>query len=349
MAKAMLPFGKTTLQGKCPGPEERANRMPMQAEFEGIVASTPAMRAVIHRIIEAAGEEIPVLITGEIGTGKSLVAAAIHKRSRRENRPYVPVNLAAIPSEFVASELWGHEREAQTEDSESRPGVFEQAREGTLFLDEITSMDKRAQVTLLRVFETKTIRRIRGDRDIPVDVRVIAATSDNIEQAARNLRFREDLYYRLDVFRIQLPSLREQDRAIPMLAHHFMTHSARLYRKDVRTVSYETHRLMRCYPWPGNVRELKNVIQQAVMLARRTELTPNLLPQRIRNAETLRAAQRTQLDELRLGMSLAEVEKEYIRATLVSVNRNKQKAASLLGISRRTLYNKLTQFGMLRS
>lgn len=346
-----LPFVATEFHGKRLSQRGRAKNInpPVQTEFDGILAFTAAMHVVIQQIIEAAANDIPVLITGETGTGKDLVASTIHKRSARKDLSYVPVNTGAIPSGLVTSELFGHERGAYTGASESCPGLFEQAHGGTIFLNEITTMDKRTQVNLLRVLEKKTIRRVGGDKDIPVDVRVIAATNDNIDQAVRTARFREDLYYRLDVFRIQLPPLRERDGAIAMLTDHFVAHFARLYKKDIRAVSGETYRLIRCYPWPGNVRELKNVIQQAVLTARGAELTCDLLPQRIRSAEALRtAAQHTPQCPIRLGMSLAEVEKEYINVTLASVNRNKRKAASLLGISRRALYNKLKRFGIVR-
>jgi DNA-binding NtrC family response regulator len=316
-------------------------------EFEGILAFTLKMRSVIQYIMEAAAADIPVLITGETGTGKDLVAAAIHKRSKRNDFPYLPVNMGAIAPELIASELFGHERGAYTGASEKRTGLFEQAQGGTIFLDEITTMDEKTQVSLLRVLETKTIRRVRGDKDISVDVRVIAATNENIEPAVQARRFREDLFYRLDVFRIQLPPLRERHGAISLLTDHFVARFAELYKKEIRVVSREAYRLIRGYPWPGNIRELKNVIQRAVLLAKGAELTPDLLPQRIREADGLENRGSIEQPPIHLGMSLGEVEKEYIKMTLASVNGNKMKAASALGISRRALYNKLKRFGML--
>ena len=316
-------------------------------EFEGILAFTLKMRTVIQYIMEAASDDIPVLISGETGTGKDLVAAAIHKRSRRNNFPFLPVNMGAIAPELIASELFGHERGAYTGASERRAGLFEQAQGGTLFLDEITTMDEKTQVSLLRVLETKTIRRVRGEKDIQVDVRVIAATNENIEEAVQQGRFREDLFYRLDVFRIQLPPLRERYGAVSLLTDHFVALFTELYKKDVRIVSSETYRLIRAYPWPGNIRELKNVIQRAVLLAKGVELTPELLPQRIRDLDGSERARPRDYQPIQLGMSLAEVEKEYMRMALASVNGNKVKAASLLKISRRTLYNKLKRFDLL--
>jgi DNA-binding NtrC family response regulator len=316
-------------------------------EFEGMVSFTLTMQFVIQHIMEAAASDIPVLITGETGTGKDLVAAAIHKRSARKNFPYVPVNMGAITAELVASELFGHEKGAYTGASEARPGLFEQAQGGTIFLDEITTMDEKTQVSLLRVLETKTLRRVRGEKDIHVNVRIIAASNENIEEAIKAGRFREDLYYRLDVFRIQLPPLRERHGAISLLTDHFVARFGEAYRKNIRAVSRETYRLIRQYPWPGNVRELKNVIQRAVLLAKSSELTPELLPQRIRDAHVSENGHSAEYSPFRLGMRLGEVEKEYIKMTLSSVNGNKMQAASLLGISRRALYNKLKRSNLL--
>ena len=316
-------------------------------EFEGILAFTLTMRSVIQHIVEAAAEDIPVLISGETGTGKDLVAAAIHKRSKRQRSPYLPVNMGAIAAELVSSELFGHEKGAYTGASEARTGLFEQAQGGTIFLDEITTMDEKTQVSLLRVLESNTIRRVRGEKDIHVNVRVIAATNENIEEAVKAGRFREDLYYRLDVFRIQLPPLRERQGAISLLTDHFVARFAEMYKKDLRAVSRETYRLVRSYSWPGNVRELKNVVQRAVLLAKGNELTPDLLPQRIRDAGGDANVNHPEQYPIQLGMRLGEVEREYIKLTLSSLNGNKMKAACALGISRRALYNKLKRFGML--
>lgn len=316
-------------------------------EFEGILAFTLKMRTVIQHIMEAAAQDIPVLISGETGTGKDLVAAAIHKRSKRHKGPFLPVNMGAIAPELIASELFGHERGAYTGASEKRAGLFEQAQGGSLFLDEITTMDEKTQVSLLRVLETKTVRRVRGEKDIHVDVRVIAATNENIEEAVRQGRFREDLFYRLDVFRIQLPPLRERHGALSLLTDHFVALFAGQYKKDIRTVSRETYRLIRNYPWPGNIRELKNVIQRAVLLSKGAELTPDLLPDRIRDPSGSEARAPREEHAIRLGMSLEEVEKAYIKMALDSVSGNKVKAASLLKISRRTLYNKLKRFELV--
>jgi DNA-binding NtrC family response regulator len=316
-------------------------------EFEGILTNSLIMRSIVQQIMEAAGEDIPVLVTGETGTGKDLVAAAIHKRSKRKDFPFLPVNMGAITAELIASELFGHEKGAYTGASEARAGFFEQALGGTIFLDEIATMDEKTQVSLLRVLETKTIRRVRGDRDIKVNVRVIAATNENIEEAVKVGRFREDLYYRLDVFRIHLPPLRERPGGVSLLTDHFVSRFDEQYKKDIRVVSPETYRLLRHYSWPGNVRELKNVIQRAVLLAKGAELTPELLPPRICQGNGSGSNEVKAQSPIQLGMSLAEVEKEFIKMTLASVSGNKMKAASALGISRRALYNKLKRFALL--
>jgi two-component system, NtrC family, response regulator AtoC len=275
------------------------------------------------------------------------VAAAIHKRSKRKTSSYVAVNMGSLSPDLVASELFGHERGAYTGAFESRAGLFEQAHNGTIFLDEITTMDEKTQVSLLRVLETKTVRRVRGEKDINVNVRLIAATNEDIEQAVRMGRFRDDLYYRLDVFRIQLPPLRQRQSAISLLTDHFVALFAESYKRNIRAVSRETYRLLRRYHWPGNVRELKNVIQRAVLVAKGAELTPDLLPQRILERNGSEAKEIAEPPLFHLGMSLEQLEREYIKLTLASVNGNKMKAASLLRISRRALYNKLKRFGLL--
>jgi DNA-binding NtrC family response regulator len=316
-------------------------------EFEGIIGISLPMREVYQRIIEASSEDIPVLITGETGTGKELVAAAIHNRSKRKNKPYVPVNTGAIAPELIASELFGHEKGAYTGAIGRGQGFFEQANGGTIFLDEISTMDEKAQVGLLRILETKTFRRVRGDKDIHVDVRVIAATNENIQQAIDQKRFREDLYYRLDVFQIHLPPLRERPGGVTLLTNHFVVVFNALYQKNVRIVSPETYRCLRRYPWPGNVRELKNVIQRAVLIAKGEELTLDLIPERIKQALESSVQATTAQQPLQTGMTLQAMEKEFITATLAATKGNKKEAAIQLGISRRALYNKLSKHGLL--
>ena len=311
-------------------------------QFEGLIAVGLPMRAVIRQIMDAAAVDIPVLITGETGTGKDLIAAAIHKRSPRKEHPYIPVNTGAIARELISSELFGHERGAFTGAQETRPGIFEQANQGTVFLDEIATMDEKSQVSLLRVLEEKTFRRVGGARNIAVDVRIIAATNEDLEKNVAERRFREDLFYRLNVFHISVPPLRARlPGAITVLTDHFVARYAAIYGKEIERVSPETYRLLRHYSWPGNIRELKNVIQTALLMAEGKELTPEFIPERIRHAVMGSERANEPVCSFRVGASLSAVQKEFIRATLSHIGGNKKLAASILGISRRALYNKM--------
>jgi DNA-binding NtrC family response regulator len=302
------------------------------------------MHEVFQRILEAASVDISVLITGETGTGKDMVASAIHKSSERRNRAYVAVNTGAIAAELIASELFGHEKGSFTGAVETTKGLFEEADGGTIFLDEISTIDEKVQVSLLRVLETKIFRRVRGEKDICSNVRIIAATNENLEEAVKLKRFREDLFYRLDVFHIHVPALRERAGGVTLLTNHFVPHFNAIHKKNVRAVASETWRCLRGYSWPGNIRELKNVIQRAVLMAKGEELTPDLLPLRIRTAMIADANVPIQRFPIRVGMPLREVEKEFIRMTLDSVGGNKKEAAQILAISRRTLYDKLKKY-----
>lgn len=323
------------------------SEIPIPLEFEGMLGISLPMQEVFQRILEVASEDISVLITGETGTGKDMVAAAIHKRSRRKNGPYIAVNTGAMASELIASELFGHEKGAYTGAVETTRGRFEEAHGGTIFLDEISTINEKAQVSLLRVLETKTFRRVGGEKDICADVRVIAATNENLEEAVKQKRFREDLFYRLDVFHIHVPALRERPGGVTLLTNHFVPHFNAIYKKRVRAVAPETWRFLRGYPWPGNVRELKNVIQRAVLMARGEELTPDLLPLRIRPASTAEPTAAARHSPIHAGMTLKAVEKEFILMTLASTKGNKKEAARNLGISRRAIYDKLKKHGLL--
>jgi DNA-binding NtrC family response regulator len=328
-------------------PSDSSN-VPLPIEFEGIIAISLPMRAVIRRIVEAAAVDIPVLITGETGTGKDLVAAAIHKKSRRKDKPYIALNTGAMARELIASELFGHERGAYTGAQEFRPGIFEQADGGTVFLDEIATMDEKTQVSLLRVLEEKSFRRVGGVKHIGIDVRIIAATNEDLEKSVNAKRFREDLFYRLNVFHIRVPPLRERPPgAITVLTDHFLSQFAAVYGKEIERVSPETYRLLRRYPWPGNVRELKNVIQTALLMLDGKELKPEFIPERIREAVAKAEGDDLPACSFRVGTSLDAVETELIRLTLSHVGGNKKQAARILGISRRALYNKLKKHDLV--
>ena len=311
-------------------------------ELEGIIAVSLPMRAVLRRISDAAKVDIPVLVTGETGTGKDLVAAAIHRRSMRRHKPYIAINMGAIPRNLIADEIFGHDKGAYTGAQETRPGIFEQAHGGTVFLDEIGTTDEKTQIALLRVLEEKTFRRVGGLKNIQTDARIIAATNENLENAVEEKRFREDLFYRLNVFPIRVPSLRERRSAIATLANYFISRFASLYGKAVDSVAPETYRLLRHYSWPGNVRELKNVIQTAVLILDGKKLTPDFLPQRLREALPDRGhSHDSAVCPLRVGATLNDIQNELIRMTLAHVSGNKKLAATMLGISRRALYSKI--------
>jgi DNA-binding NtrC family response regulator len=310
-------------------------------EFEGMIAVGLAMRSVIRQIRDAAAVDIPVLITGETGTGKDLVAAAIHRQSGRKNKAYVAVNMGATAPELIASEVFGHEKGAFTGAADVRPGIFEQANGGTVFLDEVATMDEKTQISLLRVLEEKTVRRVGGAKSISVDVRIIAATNEDLYNNVAERRFREDLFYRLNVFHISVPPLRERVGAVTVLTDYFLSQFAATYGKDVERVSHETYKMLRRYPWPGNIRELKNVIQTAVLMVDGKELTPEFIPRRIRDAIGSDPKRDDGICSFRVGATLGSVEKELIRMTLSRVSGNKKLAASILGISRRALYNKI--------
>jgi DNA-binding NtrC family response regulator len=323
---------------------ERSNssndfRLPI--EFEGIIAVSLPMGAVLRRAIEAANVDLPVLITGETGTGKDLIAAAIHKRSRRKDNPYVIVNTGAMSPQLIASEIFGHEKGAFTGAQEVHQGIFEQAQGGTVFLDEIATMDEKTQVSLLRVLEEKTFQRVGGTKNFGADVRIIAATNEDLEKNVAEKRFREDLFYRLNVLHISVPPLRDRPGAITVLTDHFLSHFAAVFGKEIERVAPETYRLLRRYRWPGNVRELKNVIQAALLMLEGKELTPDFIPERIRDAALASQDRGEPTCSFRVGASLDSVEKEFIRVTLTYTGGNKKLAASILGISRRALYNKL--------
>jgi Response regulator containing CheY-like receiver, AAA-type ATPase, and DNA-binding domains len=323
--------------GRSPAPAA----LDVPIEFEGMITVSLPMRNVVRSALEAANVDVPVLITGETGTGKDLLAAGIHRRSQRKGKPFVAINTGAMPPDLIASEIFGHERGAYTGAQDCRPGIFEQAQGGTVFLDEIASMDAKTQVSLLRVLEEKSFRRVGGNKTISADVRIIAAANEDLEKCVAEKRFREDLFYRLNVFHIAVPALRDRPGAVTVLTDHFVAAFSKLYDKEIERVAPETYRLLRHYPWPGNVRELKNVIQTAVLMSEGKEITPEVVPQRIKNCSVHNGRSGESLSSISVGLTLGTVEKQLIELTLASVNGNKKQAASVLGISRRALYNKM--------
>lgn len=308
-------------------------RIQEMALFHEIVGQSAAIQRVLEQIRLVAMSDTTVLIRGESGTGKELVARAIHANSPRRYMPIVIVNCGALAEGVIESELFGHEKGAFTGAHYRRKGKFELADGGTLFLDEIGDISPKTQVDLLRVLEEKKIFRVGGNTPIPVDFRLIAATNKDLEALVAEGRFREDLYYRINVFSITIPPLRERREDIPLLAEHFLKKFAQSMNKPILGISPEALALLEHYDWPGNVRELQNAIERAVLVCRGREIRPEDLPLQVNEA-------RGQT----MGKTLAEVERQHIQRILQETRWNISQAARLLGIDRVTLYNKIRKY-----
>ncbi|HKJ66085.1 MAG TPA: sigma-54 dependent transcriptional regulator [Desulfopila sp.] len=312
--------------------------------FESMIGQSTAMHQVYRQIRQAAATEIPVLLSGETGTGKELAAQAIHELSVRSSAPYVPVHIGSLPTDLVASELFGHERGAFSGATSQRKGCFEVADGGTVFMDEIATIDEKMQVSLLRLLETSEYCRIGSQTAIPVDVRMIAASNADLSAEIRKGTFREDLYYRLDVLHIIMPPLRERHGDIHLLVDHFIKSACDAFKKYVRGISPAFVSSLESYPWPGNVRELKNVLQRAVISCTGEILEIEQLPARIS-----RYRDEDVKITIRVGTTIEEMEKEMIIRTLEYTSHNRTRASEILGISRRSLYNKMQKYGIYRS
>lgn len=301
------------------------------ADIEGLVGHSDIMREVCERLKRIAPTPATVLLTGESGTGKEVAARALHRMSNRSGGPFVPVNCAAISAELIESELFGHVRGAFTGAQQSREGLFYYARGGTLFLDEISEMPASAQAKLLRVLEERRIRPVGSEQEIPVDVRVIAATNRDLKAEVAAQRFRQDLYYRLQVVEVTLPPLRERPEDLPLLVHHFIAQISP--NLDVQGLSLDTRTLARmaAYDWPGNVRELKNFIERSLILG-----WFDLGPEPKASALPTTASDET----------LEAVEKRHILAVLGACDGNKSEAGRRLGVSRKTLERKCQAWGL---
>jgi len=316
-------------------------RLAEVGELGALFGKSPAMRRVIATIERIADASASVVIIGESGTGKELVARTIHQMSSRHTGPYVGVNCAAIPETLMESELFGHERGAFTGADRRREGCFEAANGGTLLLDEITEMKPELQAKLLRVLEEQRVRRVGGSTEITLDVRVLAASKRDIAQAVREGKLREDLYYRLNVFTIQLPPLRERQDDLPLLVQHFIHHYAARNNKDVAGVDDESLAALRSHPWPGNVRQLRNVIERALIISNTRIIRRADLPEEFHSIAPVEGG----YVKVRLGSTLDEMEKELIARTIEFTSGNKTRAAQVLGVSPKTLYNKLERYG----
>jgi DNA-binding NtrC family response regulator len=308
--------------------------------IEGIVGAHPTMQLLFNRVIQAARSKATVLIHGETGTGKELIASAVHKNSRRGDNAFVRVNCAALAEGVLESELFGHVKGSFTGAAAGRKGRFEQADGGTLFLDEISEIPPGVQVKLLRFLQERELERVGGNETIRVDTRVVAATNRDLRVLVEDGKFREDLYYRLNVVRIDVPPLRARPSDVPVLAEHFLARFAEENESDVQGFAEAAVQLMLDYPWPGNVRELMNVIEQAVVLATGPLVEACDLP--IRSVHKPEDA----LPLMVPGVTLAEVERYVIMKTLDSVDGSRHRAADILGISRRTLQYRLQEWGI---
>lgn len=306
----------------------------------GIIGSSPPMIELLEMISYVAPTEATVLIYGESGTGKELVADALHTHSERRNHPFIKVNCAALAENLLESELFGHEKGAFTGADKRREGKFVQADGGTLFLDEIGETSQAMQVKLLRILQEQELQRVGGEETIRVDVRIIAATNRDLEVEVAENRFREDLYYRLNVVMITVPPLRERGDDIPELVHYFAGKFAEKNRRTLEGVTSECMEMLCHHSWPGNVRELENAIERGIILMRGTELTEKSLPLSIQKRAPGIAHGTNDI----APTSLFEAEKQLILKTLAETEGNKSEAARRLGITRKTLLNKLNRY-----
>jgi DNA-binding NtrC family response regulator len=308
-----------------------------------LVGSSSQMQEVMRQVETAAPSTASVLITGETGSGKEMVARSLHMLSPRADRPFVAINCSAIPESLMESEIFGHERGAFTGAAERRIGCFELAHGGTLLLDEIGEMPAPTQAKLLRVLEDHKIRRLGSKVETPVDVRVLAATNKNPEQAVAEGHLRQDLYFRLNVFHIHLPPLREHKEDLPLLIEHLLEEISEKHGKKVSGVGADVMELLRSYPWPGNVRELRNVLERAAIASDRGIIGRQHLPSDFGHAAATVTAG---LNGIRfpIGTTVDDMERELILQTLSATSQNKTRAAELLGISLKTLHNKLKEY-----
>ena len=311
-----------------------------QGAFGSLIGHSPEMRKIYQMVEQAAPTSASVLITGESGTGKELVAQTIHHLSPRASSPFVAINCAAIPEALLESEIFGHEKGAFTGAADRRQGCFELADRGTLFLDEIGEMTPSTQVKLLRVLQERTFRRLGGRHEQTVDLRVIAATNVEPLEAVRNGKLREDLYYRLNVFCLRLPTLRERKEDLPLLVQAFIAEFNTRNRKAIVGVDQQAMKMIEAHHWPGNVRELRNVVERATILAPGPFIEPRHLPPAL-SAD--RAPEQKPQVALGPGTTVEEAERRLIVMTLEHTRDNKTRAAEILGISLKTLHNKLNR------
>jgi two-component system response regulator AtoC len=302
-----------------------------------LIARSPGMREAVSLAERVSSTDANVLITGESGVGKDLIASFIHSKSRRAAQPFVKIDCATLPGDLLEAELFGYERGAFTGAFETRPGRFEAAQKGTIVLDEIAHLSNDAQAKLLRIIETREFERLGGRKTIKLDARLIALTNVDLEMAVKVGRFREDLFYRLNVINIRVPPLRERKDDLSKMIQHFLKHYAAKHGRNVQRLSSEALEVLQAYDYPGNARELANIIERAVIVANGKRLEETDLP------EGLKAAVSAQQRKKR-PQSLAQLEAAYISEMLAATGGNKAECARILGISRKNLYEKIARY-----
>ena len=309
-----------------------------QASFESIIGKSAEMQRIFQMVRKAADSKASVLITGESGTGKELIANALHNLSPRKSNPFIKVHCAALSETLLESELFGHEKGAFTGAAARKRGRFELANTGTIFLDEIGEINQNVQIKILRVLQDKRFERVGGEETLEVDVRVIAATNRNLEEEIAQGRFREDLFYRLNVVHIQVPPLRDRKDDIPLMLNAFLDEFNRENNKSITGFDSRSRSALYKYDWPGNIRQLRNCVESAVVMCSGNEITLEDLP------PTVRGAAESNVIQVPVGITMAEAEKIIIQQNLASNQGNKSKTADILGIGRKTLHRKLEEY-----
>jgi two-component system response regulator HydG len=313
--------------------------------FETLIGASAAMQDV-YRIVEQVGPtDATILLTGQSGTGKEMVARALHQQSKRREGAFIAVDCASIPENLIETELFGHARGAFTDAKQARLGLLPQADRGTLFLDEIAELPMSVQPKLLRVLQERRVRPIGSDAEVNFDVRLVCATNRDLDAAVAEGTFREDLYYRLNVIQLSLPPLKARAGDVLLLAQHFLEHFARMFDRPVRAISAEAAERMMRYVWPGNVRELRNAMERAVAMCAGEELTVEDLPDRMRGYQPAPVDADSQLEA---QLPLEEIERRHILRVLEANGGNKVATSTVLGIDRKTLYRKLLRYGVER-